>query len=138
MDTNQNASQNEDNKSSQGPLIVIVEDDKFLSNMYTAKFSLEGLNVLTATDGEEGLRIILEKKPKLILLDMMLPKITGQEVLTRLRKDPWGKDANVIALTNLAKKEEAKKALELGAKEYLVKAMYTPEEVVEKIKSHLS
>lgn len=126
------------NQTQTAPLIVIVEDDRFLSKMYTDKFQIEGFNVLTAADGEEGLNLILEKKPKLVILDMMLPKSSGYDLLVKLRKDPYGKNVPVIALTNLAQKDEAKKALELGAKEYLVKAMYTPDEVIEKVKHHLS
>ncbi len=119
------------------PLILIVEDDNSLATMYAEKLKIEGFDVLIARDGEEGLKLISEKKPNFILLDMMLPKYSGQNLLAALHKLPQTKDVSVIALTNLAQKNEAKKALELGAKEYLVKAMYTPEEVVNKVKHYL-
>lgn len=120
------------------PLILIIEDDKLLSKMYAEKFKLEGFDTIVAQDGEEGLEYISEKNPSFILLDMMLPKFTGQDVLNQLKKRVSDKATPpIIALTNLAQKEEAQKALELGAKEYLVKAMYTPDQVVEKVKFYL-
>lgn len=120
------------------PLILIIEDDKLLSKMYAEKFKLEGFDTIVAQDGEEGLEYISEKNPSFILLDMMLPKFTGQDVLHELKKRASNNTTPpIIALTNLAQKEEAQKALKLGAKEYLVKAMYTPDQVVEKVKFYL-
>jgi len=120
------------------PLILIIEDDKLLSKMYAEKFKLEGFDVVVAQDGEEGLEYVSEKNPSFILLDMMLPKFTGQDVLHELKKRASNNTTPpIIALTNLAQKEEAQKALKLGAKEYLVKAMYTPDQVVEKVKFYL-
>lgn len=120
------------------PLILIIEDDKILSKMYSEKFKLEGFDVVIAQDGEEGLEYISEKNPSFILLDMMLPKFTGQDVLNQLKKRASDNTTPpIIALTNLAQKDDAQKALELGAKEYLVKAMYTPDQVVEKVKFYL-
>ena len=120
------------------PLILIIEDDKLLSKMYAEKFKLEGFDVVVAQDGEEGLEYVSEKNPSFILLDMMLSKFTGQDVLHELKKRASNNTTPpIIALTNLAQKEEAQKALKLGAKEYLVKAMYTPDQVVEKVKFYL-
>jgi CheY-like chemotaxis protein len=124
------------NKNS-SPIILLVEDDHILSRMYTEKFKHDGIRVLNAYDGETGLRLALEQKVDLILLDIMLPKLSGTDLLERLRQDPRGKDIPVVALTNLAEKKEEEKALQYGVKEYLIKAMQTPEQVIEKIKKHL-
>ena len=119
-------------------MILIVEDDPVLLRMYTEKFNFEGFNVLTARDGEEALKVTSEQKTDIILLDIMLPRMSGTDFLERLRKDTKWKDVPVVALTNLASQEEKDKSLRLGVKEYLVKAMQTPEDVVQKVKDHLT
>lgn len=124
-------------QKSKGPLVLIVEDDPILLRMYTEKLSFEGFQVVSARDGEEALEVTLKVNPALVLLDIMLPRMSGTDFLERLRQDPKGKNIPVIALTNLAEEEERQKAIKLGVKEYLVKAMQTPEQVVEKIKKYL-
>lgn len=124
------------NKNS-SPIILLIEDDHILSRMYTEKFRHDGFTVLNAYDGEVGLKMALEQKIDLILLDIMLPKLSGTDLLARLRQDPRGKDIPVVALTNLAEEKEKERALQYGVKEYLIKAMQTPEQVIEKIKKHL-
>jgi len=119
------------------PTILLVEDDPVLSKMYSEKFKFEGFNVLTAANGEDGLKIALAEKIDMILLDLMLPRLSGTELLAKLRTDPKGKTTKVIALTNLAEPEEKAKIVNMGALDYLIKAMQTPEEVVAKVKSHL-
>ena len=119
-------------------LILIVEDDPVLSRMYGEKFNFEGFDVVIAKDGEEGLEIALGKEIDLILLDIMLPKISGVDLLEKMRKDSKGKNIPVIALTNLADDKERGRALKLGVKEYLVKAMQTPDQVVEKVKKYVT
>lgn len=126
------------NQKTESSVILIVEDDTMLSKMYEEKFSSEGFTVLTAIDGEQGLRSILENKIDFILLDLLLPRVSGLEMLAHLRKDEAGRDIPVIALTNVAEPTERNRALNLGAKDYLVKAMQTPEEVVEKVIRYLS
>lgn len=121
----------------EGPSVLIVEDDPILLRMYSEKLNFEGYKVLSARDGEEALRVALEAQPALVLLDIMLPRMSGTDFLERLRQDPKGKSIPVIALTNLAEDEERQKAIKLGVKEYLVKAMQTPEQVVEKVKKYL-
>src|SRR4030067_2382325 len=121
-----------------GKTILIVEDDPVLSRMYTEKFKHEGFLVLTALNGEMGLKTALEQKVDIILLDIMLPKLSGTDLLETIRQDPHGKNIPVVALTNLAEQEEKDRAISLGVKEYLVKAMQTPEQVVEKIKKYIS
>ncbi len=118
-------------------LILIIEDDPWLIRMYEEKLAREGFRVLKAVDGEEGLKLALEHKVDLILLDLLLPRVSGFEMLARLRQDESGKNIPVIALTNVAEVTEREKVLELGAKEYLVKAMQTPEEVVKCIRKYL-
>ena len=117
--------------------ILVVEDDPVLLRMYKEKLTFEGFNVLMARDGEEALEVTGQKNVDLILLDIMLPRMSGTDFLQRLRKSPAGQKIPVIALTNLTEQEEKDRATKLGVKEYLVKAMQTPEEVVAKIKSYL-
>ena len=117
--------------------ILLVEDDRFLSEMYVAKLSGSGFDVETAFDGEEGLAKIKEFKPKLVLLDIVLPKKDGFEVLKALKDGGFLNDTKVIALTNLGQKEEVEKGLSLGASDYIIKAHFTPTEVVAKAKKLL-
>lgn len=117
--------------------ILLVEDDNFLLNMYADKFRVEGFEVFIADNGAAGLKLAKEKAPDLILLDVLLPKMSGFEVLQELNKDPRAKNIPVILLTNLSQKEEVTKGLELGAKDFLIKAHFMPQEVVAKVKSVL-
>lgn len=115
--------------------VLIVEDDPVLQKMYSVKFNFEGFKILNAKDGEEALKISLSEYPDVILLDIMLPKMSGTDFLEKFRQDPKGKNIPVVALTNLTEDAEKQKALKLGVKAYLVKAMQTPEDVVQKIKA---
>ncbi len=119
------------------PIILLVEDDPLLNKMYQTKLENEGYTVLKAEDGETGLKMALEQKVDFIILDMMMPRLSGLEVLTRLRQYPKGKDLPVVVLTNLAERQKAEQALQLGAKEYLIKANLTPSEIVAKVKQYL-
>lgn len=120
----------------QKPAVLIVEDDIILCKMYSEKFMLDGFRVLTANNGESAMRLALEENVGIILLDIMLPRITGLDFLENLRQSPKGQNVPVIALTNLAKDEDKARAEKLGVKEYLVKAMQTPEAVVEVVKKY--
>jgi DNA-binding response OmpR family regulator len=120
-----------------GPIILIVEDDVSLAKMYALKFKGEGFQVLVANDGAQGLALVAQAKPALILLDMMLPKYSGIEFLEQLQQHSQPIGVPIIALSNLTEKHEADRALQLGVKEYLAKAMNTPEDVVEKVKKYL-
>lgn len=120
------------------PVILIIEDDPILSKMYSEKFRNEGFKVLTALDGESGLDMATKNKVDMILLDVMLPRISGIDLLKKLRDNEKGKNTLVIVLTNLADPEEKKRALDLGVKDYLVKAMQNPGQVVDKVKSRLN
>ena len=117
--------------------ILFVEDEMALQKTFKDVLNEEGYEMLSAFDGEIGLRMSKEKKPDLILLDLILPKIDGFEFLEKLKADPETKDIPVIILTNLERTEDIERALELGATTYLVKANYTLKEVVEKVKKAL-
>jgi CheY-like chemotaxis protein len=132
--TQAGVAQRTDNRKS----ILIVEDDPVLLKMYSEKFGFEGYRVINAKDGEEALTKAVNEPVDMILLDIMLPKMSGTDFLARLRQNVKAKNTPVVALTNLAEDEEKQKALKLGVKEYLVKAMQTPEQVVETIKKYIS
>jgi len=117
--------------------ILIIEDDKFLRELISRKLTEEGFNIAEAIDGEDGIKKIKEEKPDLILLDLILPGIDGFEVLSRVKEDSSLASIPVIILSNLGQKEEVEKGLKLGAIDYLIKAHFTPGEIVEKIKSIL-
>lgn len=124
--------------SPNAPLILIVEDDPSLSKMYSLKFQHEGFRVLVANDGARGLALAAEAKPNLVLLDMMLPKYSGIEFLEQLQQHMKTIPMPILALSNLTEKQEVDRATQLGVKEYLAKAMSTPEDVVNKVKQYLS
>jgi DNA-binding response OmpR family regulator len=117
--------------------ILIIEDDKFLRELMARKLKEEGFAIDEAVDGEEGLRKSKEGKPNLILLDLILPGIDGFEVLTKIKQDPETKSIPVIILSNLGQKEDIEKGIKLGAVDYLVKAHFTPGEIIEKIRNAL-
>jgi len=114
--------------------ILLIEDDPFLLSMYSTKFELEEFKVICADDGEEGLKLARSSAPTIILLDILMPKMDGFEVLKELKKDKLTRHIPVILLTNLNQKDEIEKGLALGADDYLIKAHFMPSEVVEKIK----
>ncbi|MDO8260735.1 MAG: response regulator [Candidatus Magasanikbacteria bacterium] len=118
--------------------ILLIEDDPFLLSMYSTKFEIEGYCVACAEDGAKGLKMASIENPHIILLDIMMPKMNGFEVLEGLKKQDKTKTIPVILLTNLNQKNEIERGLELGANDYLIKAHFMPSEVVEKIKEVLS
>jgi DNA-binding response OmpR family regulator len=118
--------------------ILLVEDDSFLLSMYATKFELENFNVVTAEDGEKAVRIASKEAPDIILLDIILPKLNGFEVLKHLKADKTTANIPVILLTNLSQKDEIDRGLSMGAKDYLIKAHFMPSEILEKIKKVLN
>ena len=119
--------------------ILIVEDDKRYRRVLVEGFKADGFEVLEAQNGKKGLARALKERPDLILLDMMMPKMNGPEMLEKVREDEWGKTVPVIALTSL---EDVNGGLvwrmgELSTTEYLVKTNVTIKEVVEKVKEAL-
>lgn len=117
--------------------LVIVEDDVVLQKALQDFLEAENFEVSCALDGEEGVTKILEVKPDLILLDIILPKKDGYEVIKEIRADEQTKEIPIVLLTNLGSLNDVEKALELGATTYLVKADYKLEEVSAKIKDIL-
>lgn len=117
--------------------ILIVEDDRFLRELIKRKLIGEGFEVSEAVDGEEGIKKIKEEKPDLVLLDLILPGIDGFEVLNRAKEDEGVKNIPIVILSNLGQREEIERGLKLGAIDYMVKAHFTPGEIIEKIKAIL-
>ncbi len=114
--------------------ILLVEDDPFLIDIYTTKLKEAGFSIEVAIDGEEAIRKIEEKKPDLVVLDIVLPQMDGWTILREIKSEPKLKNLKVIILSNLGQKEEVEKGMNLGAVKYLIKAHYTPSQVVEEIK----
>ncbi len=114
--------------------ILLVEDDTFLAGMYVTKLELEGFRVVLASDGEQAVQLAEREIPDIMLLDIVLPKKSGFEVLKEIKAKPATKDVPVILLTNLGQKEDVQKGLQLGALDYLIKAHFMPSEVVSKVK----
>lgn len=117
--------------------ILIVEDEDFLVRALKDNLESEGYDVSVARDGEEVFPVITKKKPDLILLDLLLPKKTGFDVLRELRANPEFKLTPVIILSNLGEDSEIKKAFELGANDYYVKAQHPLQEIIDKITEYL-
>ncbi len=117
--------------------ILIVEDDVALLNVLVEKFTKEGYKVVTAKDGAVGLKTAFLERPDMILLDIIMPVMDGMTMLQRLRKDEWGKKAAVILLTNLNSAEKVSDALESGAFDYLVKADWFLQDIVDKVGNRL-
>lgn len=117
--------------------ILVVEDETFLVKIYSVKLKKEGFDVAIATDGEEAVKLAAELKPDLILLDLILPKLNGFEALERMRQNPVNKTTPVLVLSNLGQEEDIKRAEGLGATDYLVKANFSIQDIVAKIKEVL-
>lgn len=113
--------------------ILIVEDESSLYVAVFEKLRMEGYQVTGARNGSDGLRIALEQRPDLILLDIVLPEMDGITMLKQLRKDEWGKGVPVVLLTNLNEAQANEKGLDESAQDYLVKADWTLEEVIERV-----
>jgi DNA-binding response OmpR family regulator len=118
--------------------ILLIEDDTFISGMYQTKLSTLGYAVRVAMDGEEGWTELQKESPDLVLLDIVLPKKDGFEILGNIRGSEKFKNLPVILLTNLGQKPDVQKGLDLGADDYIIKAHFTPSEVVEKIERILA
>ena len=114
--------------------ILFVEDESALQKTFGDILKQEGYEMISALDGETGFNLARTKKPDLILLDLILPRMHGFEVLKKLKEEPETKEIPVIVLTNLEKMENVEQAVKLGATAYLVKTQYTIEELIEKIK----
>ena len=111
--------------------IAIIEDDVLLAEMYRIKFESKDYHIRVAHNGIEGLALCQKHKPELILLDLMMPEMTGLEMLKRLRAEKWGASTRVIILTNISKYEAPTELRLLNVDRYIVKAHHTPGQVVD-------
>ncbi len=118
--------------------VLLVEDDPFLYKVLSQRLQKEGVKVAVATDGDMAIKQAGVVTVKLMLLDLILPKKSGFEVLTELRKNPKFKTLPVVVLSNLGQQEDITQMEKLGVKEYLVKADYSLSEMVSKVKEHLA
>jgi len=117
--------------------ILIIEDDVFIMDMYETKFKMAGFEVLRAENGDKGIKVARKEKPDLIVLDIVMPQMDGLEVLKVVKGDSELKDIPVVLLTNLGQRENIEEGLKLGADDYIIKAHFTPDEVVGKVKKVL-
>lgn len=117
--------------------ILLVEDDQALANVYLARLQLEGFEVKHVPNGEDALSTAVQFKPDLIVLDAMMPKISGFDVLDILRNTPETMNVRIIMLTALSQAKDKEMAEKLGADDYLVKSQVVIGDVVERIKHHL-
>ena len=117
--------------------ILLVEDDEVLASVYRARLEMEDFEVIEVNDGEQALTAALKHRPDLILLDAMMPKISGFDVLDILRNTPETMNLQIIMLTALSQESDRKRAEELGVDDYLVKSQVVISDVIEKIREHL-
>lgn len=117
--------------------IAIIEDDSAIAQMYRMKFEADGYKVETAENGKLGLELIKDLSPDIILLDLMMPEMNGDEMLTKMRATSWGKDIKVIILTNMGEQEAPASLKELDVSAFIVKAEMTPRQVAELVQKHL-
>ncbi|MCA9309046.1 response regulator [Candidatus Saccharibacteria bacterium] len=117
--------------------ILLVEDDSNLREIYGARLEAEGYEILTANDGEEALAIAVKEKPNLIITDVMMPKISGFDMLDILRTTPETKDVKVIVMTALSQDDDRKRGTDLGVDQYIVKSQVTLDDVVTIVKEAL-
>jgi DNA-binding response OmpR family regulator len=117
--------------------IAIVEDDQAISQMYRFKFEAVGYEVNTAENGKLGLELIKSMNPDIVLLDLMMPEMNGDEMLSKLRSSSWGKNTKVVILTNMGEQEIPENVKALGVSAVILKADMTPRQVAELVKKHL-
>ncbi len=114
--------------------VAVVEDEPAINEMYSLKLELEGFKVVSAFDGEQGLALVEKHKPDLILLDLKMPVMTGEEMLEKLRQTDWGAEIKVIVLTNISRDEAPHSLRLLNIDRYIVKAHYTPAQVLQEVR----
>lgn len=120
------------------PKIAIIEDEAAIRQMYALKLKFSNFEVFEAADGNEGLVVIESSMPDLILLDLKMPRMNGEEMLRELRSQDWGQEIPVIILTNISKDEAPRTLWHLGISDFIVKAHSTPQKIVEKIEATLN
>lgn len=117
--------------------IAIIEDDQAIAQMYRFKFEAEGYTVETAENGKLGLELVQKMQPSIILLDLMMPEMNGDEMLAKLRTTDWGKNIKVVILTNMGEQEIPESVKALGVSAVILKADMTPRQVAELVKKQL-
>ena len=117
--------------------VLLVEDDRFLRRAAEATLKQQGFTVVTAADGEEALRQVSATPPDIILLDLIMPKLQGFEVLKRLKADPATAPIPVIVLSNLGQENDVKQAMSLGAAAYFIKSNLSLQELVKQVRTTL-
>jgi len=118
--------------------ILIVEDDKVLLNLMRDQLSAQGYEVLGASNGQDGLDLALKTHPDLILVDVVMPVMSGMEMTERLREDEWGKDVDIVVLTNLVSGKNIAEFLEKGAYDYLMKSDWSMEDLIKIVEKKLN
>ncbi len=118
--------------------ILIIEDDQFLNKVYKSKLEKEGYEIISLTDSDTSVETAEAEQPACILLDLILPTLSGFEVLVNLKKNPKTKDIPVLILSNLGQQTDIQRGLEEGAAAYFVKADISPDEVIQNIKIHIA
>lgn len=117
--------------------ILLVEDDDTLASVYQTRLQAEGFQIRRVPNGEEALAVAIEYKPDIILLDIMMPKVSGFDVLDILRNTPETVNTKIIMMTALSQESDRKRAEDMGVDDYLVKSQVVIADVVDRIKSHL-
>ncbi len=115
----------------------IIEDEASMIEILSDRFKEKGVNVIEAKNGDEGLRLALKEHPDVIVLDLVMPKMDGFEMLKKLRDDEWGKTAEVIVFTNLGEDSAEAKTFKSGVSEYLIKADWTLNDLIKKVQEKL-
>lgn len=118
--------------------VILIEDDFFIRDLYKRQFTLSGIEIEAFANGRDGLEALKKNKYDIVLLDIMLPDINGIDILKQIKDDPVNKDLPVVFLTNMGQESIIKEGFALGAEDYLIKAAYTPNQVVEKTKARLA
>ena len=118
--------------------ILLVEDDDALANVYVTRLQAEGFDIRRINNGEEALATVMTYQPDLVLLDIMMPKVSGFDVLDRLRRTPQTAKTKVIMLTALSQESDKQRAEQLGVDDYLVKSQVVIADVVDRIRQHLA
>jgi len=117
--------------------VLIIEDDVNVMKVLMTRLSDEGFSVLAATTGEEGLKMALSEHPNIILIDIILPKMNGIEVVEQLRNDAWGKEARIIAVSNLTDETSMRKMEKMNVIKYIVKTDLSVEKLIEVVKKEV-
>ena len=118
--------------------VLLIEDDPILLKMYTKKFEIDGFNLATAQNGAEGVEKMKSFQPNLVLMDIMMPKMSGLEAMDKAKADPAIKNIPILVLTNLSTTDDAQTAVKKGAVGFLVKSDVTPSQILTKAKEILS